>query len=1039
MSQNATQQVYNNQRILVFGGDSYTRNAGGGQLYNKIWTTPGGIWQTYRNKVLKNKRGAFMPRIIIAPGMWTEGKPPPNPEGNSYCRYTEERCKELRAVGFHDVCKGGLDSEKECNKVRFGGLNTDDSLSVKVPGKGIYPGDCRVDEAKLANCLSVDPAAGSLDREWVPVNYRQWLHCASRPWVDGVEVKTCNFDKQVIGGSVTFSQRRNMATVSFANRVYVLGGRVRGHSQMQRRQCNKGRIFGTCETDADCPDDAVCNDLKCNEELSIKLPGKPKRIIEGQCGDGIVDIDRCLKSQLCLDWQGLPIDETECYRIRETCRRDLAIWREEVEYTNDIWVSVDGDEFKMVTPGCISPQKDLIGRLNGTFPGGSKYGQEARACQTDADCDIIYPNGVIYGTVEKCDTELGRCYCPMWSPREMHTAAIFPAEPTIPVDRKATGYIKKPLFSTQSEISDFVGEACPKAGPPQRIYVMGGHVHVSAHSCGKWACGDGYQHFMNDVWRSKKECSPAQRIVDPVGCNSADKAFGEEWELVVPHAPWRPRGSHGLVVFRNELWLMGGRTGNVRDAFFNDLLNDVWRCQYPCDGTDDWVQAKNAPWIPRANFNVHVVMDSYNETEVINLWGGLTANGVASDGWKFNGTSSANVSLTDNIDEGWVADFSNITLHRSYVTTDSPLSLMYSLTESEIKILNDHGIFTIKELATASKETILQLRGGGEGEGWQAYRGGPFRYVCPHKKLAESIVDLCDVVPEPFDEQFLDARAGLREIIYGLPPGKEPEYDEDEEDPDGCSPPELEPEEEALKDDEEKFEEKREAYILSQLLPDGELDRVCKYLPPKRAYAASTVLHNRMYIFGGYLGDNSFVNDVWYRDDELPITRIDKVPENETSDSIIEFSAENEPGCIFQYRMWRLSEDPKMQDWSELLRNWTFTTERVNYKNWSEFQWGGKFRFEVRAFDPAGNIDPKLEYKRNVIVFVYIPALPIPLILGSSGGFVFVLLCIFLEYRRRRKKAAMERYALKKMRRKFKGYKKKAKGKGPNWRKYMKK
>ena len=91
-----------------------------------------------------------------------------------------------------------------------------------------------------------------MDVEWVPVNYRQWLHCASRQWVDGATVKTCNFDKQIIGGSVMFSQRRNMATVSFANRVYVLGGRMRGHSEMKRRQCNKGIQGKSCTKDEDC-------------------------------------------------------------------------------------------------------------------------------------------------------------------------------------------------------------------------------------------------------------------------------------------------------------------------------------------------------------------------------------------------------------------------------------------------------------------------------------------------------------------------------------------------------------------------------------------------------------------------------------------------------------------------------------------------------------------------------------------------------------------------------------------------------------------
>ena len=91
----------------------------------------------------------------------------------------------------------------------------------------------------------------------------------------------------------------------------------------------------------------------------------------------------------------------------------------------------------------------------------------------------------------------------------------------------------------------------------------------------------------------------------------------------------------------------------------------------------------------------------------------------------------------------------------------------------------------------------------------------------------------------------------------------------------------------------------------------------------------------------------------------------------------------------------------------------------------------GKYRFEVRAFDPAGNYDLIFEEGRNVHTWIYEPPLPVGLILGSILGFFAIVGGVYLEVRRRKKKAAMERYAIKRMRRKFKGVQKGGKkGKG---------
>jgi hypothetical protein len=192
-----------------------------------------------------------------------------------------------------------------------------------------------------------------------------------------------------------------------------------------------------------------------------------------------------------------------------------------------------------------------------------------------------------------------------------------------------------------------------------------------------------------------------------------------------------------------------------------------------------------------------------------------------------------------------------------------------------------------------------------------------------------------------------------------------------------------------------------------------------------------------------------FSNDVWYRDNVFPTTTITLKPEDESFDFHFEFASDEE-GCVFEYRLWRLSEEDLT--FEEIVRNWTLSLGKVCLRpenndderdefpcdpeeqdNWiggggngvevPNWWWGraGPYRFEVRAIDPAGNKDPILERGRNAYKWIYIPPTPVELILGLTFGTIFLGISIYLEVKRRRKKRAMERYAIKRMRRKFKG------------------
>ena len=51
-----------------------------------------------------------------------------------------------------------------------------------------------------------------------------------------------------------------------------------------------------------------------------------------------------------------------------------------------------------------------------------------------------------------------------------------------------------------------------------------------------------------------------------------------------------------------------------------------------------------------------------------------------------------------------------------------------------------------------------------------------------------------------------------------------------------------------------------------------------------------------------------FSNDVWYRDAVFPTTTITVKPKDESFDFHFEFASDEE-GCVFEYRLWMLSEE----------------------------------------------------------------------------------------------------------------------------------
>jgi len=77
-------------------------------------------------------------------------------------------------------------------------------------------------------------------------------------------------------------------------------------------------------------------------------------------------------------------------------------------------------------------------------------------------------------------------------------------------------------------------------------------------------------------------------------------------------------------------------------------------------------------------------------------------------------------------------------------------------------------------------------------------------------------------------------------------------------------------------------------------------DVVCRWSPVARRNFPTAVLDQQVYLFGGYRSKDDFGHDVWYRDEHKPTTFITVKPDDESSDTVIDFACD-EPGCLFEY------------------------------------------------------------------------------------------------------------------------------------------
>eukprot|EP00644_Phytophthora_capsici_P013208 jgi/Phyca11/5425/fgenesh1_pm.PHYCAscaffold_5_\ len=530
------------------------------------------------------------------------------------------------------------------------------------------------------------------------------------------------------------------------------------------------------------------------------------------------------------------------------------------------------------------------------------------------------------------------------------------------------------------------------------LFLSGGYALIELGNCGveenarkrpsgeEFACGGGYRAYLNDIWTSTD---------------------GQHWKMLKLHSEFSPRGEHSMVVFNSLLYILGGRTGASQTkggVAQTELLNDVW----VSGNGSTWSRvAKPAPWPPRAKHVAVVLPGAPDQTsgddpdEQLIVMFGEDAERTLEDVWVWKGG-----------DTNWIKDYSSDTAFSEYVRPTSDVSYLRTMVDSDALALGVAGINTIQDLTTLSFDQTIALR--------------KLMPICDYISLARLVVEQCTVQPVEYEGQEYANVKVIQGANGDAEAAETTTISQDETNWDGCTHI-------GTKVIDATTGRLRWADVLGvdqvQVLRDVFVDAqesICQWRPKPRSGHAGVVFKRNVLVLGGLTAPDYYNNDVWYRDSRRPLAQFTLMPPSGSSDSVFKFESDK-PYCLFEYSLLDTAEQL-------VVRNWTVTLGEVDYSSWLD---SGTFRMRIRARDPAGNVDATFEDGRNEYTWVYVRPLPWGLIIGlSSVGFV-LLAGFLMEWRKRRKRAAMERYAMKRMRRKLK--KKNAavaiaKEGDPNWR-----
>jgi hypothetical protein len=354
------------------------------------------------------------------------------------------------------------------------------------------------------------------------------------------------------------------------------------------------------------------------------------------------------------------------------------------------------------------------------------------------------------------------------------------------------------------------------------------------------------------------------------------------------------------------------------------------------------------------------------------------------------------------------------------------------MTAEKISILNSVGISTIKDLAQASQKTILKLRGFDYPEVTAKDRL-KYHDVCDARALAIAILKKCEV------DESISLYDGQKQMPWNVIPefggevptyqsvawhgrpdysflrGSKSDYASQIASWDGCTYNKAiqgvyGPNIPGIGFVSQVKETEDPSLIVKEL--------TCRQTPGARLFHNAVYYESRLYLIGGKSSSSLFHADTWYRDDNIPVARFSRLPKTKTSEHVFDFVSETNEPVMFEYRLWYPYKYKELRPWIAVARK-----TDVLWLNWRHGgPSNGFYTMYVRAIDPAGNKDVsyKMGSDGNVYRWKYLSPTAWDIIFIIIFCILGLLLLGFLEYRRRIRKAAMERYAMKRLRRKFK-------------------
>lgn len=719
------------------------------------------------------------------------------------------------------------------------------------------------------------------------------------------------------------------------------------------------------------------------------------------------------------------------YRV-ETLQ-DHTTTREDVVLKNDVWVSEDGlgKEWKLVTPGCHDPQEDILLHTERH----DNVGSVGSRCTTSSDC---YGSAECKSLARSTSPSDKVCVCNMFSPREHHSLVV-----------------------QQRSYTDASG----REHVQEYLFVVGGFTRVRQSFCGDPACGkSGYRVALDDAWVSTDGMNWLQ-LKPAFDADHSFRGRGGHSALIIHSNPFNQRTVGG----HDRLIILGGESFHPTEPN-TTYLNDVWTIQLPpqpcckhvsacklsprmmnegCLPTvNDWSMQRNADWSGRSgHVSLYEPPSARNSfTEKAYVMGGMNdKDGVLSDTWTWNLVPGSFVNK-DEIDinsqqpEPWVRDFDGTSQdhgpYQNYLSIDSEVSalvryrlpipsnneasLMMSssplMNQQDVDKMNDLGITSINDLSDANVYDILKLRG--IDNPWLEKKMPAVHNICYLKSLADAFVRKCTVSsgsensPNSAHDssnvlKYPRKDIGKRNSTYCVVKLASSEchpYDWD-----GCS---------AITNLKEVDVYGLGNIDVPQTTHDPSLDLEelhCRRTASGRYMGAGAYVDNKAIVLGGRDETlHTLHPDAWARDERFPLAAITKKPRNYSAETRFEFGSNEPTAQQFEYKVYDADQGIELIPWQST------TVDEGADVSWLDYRKGGPgkgyYTLYVRAIDLSGNRD--ISYgTNNVYAWRYVPRPPVGMILAGISCALFFLSIVICEYRRRERKAALERYALRRMRR----------------------